>query len=117
MHETSAQKRKLRIQWKEWKWNQVPWISVCAPTTVHVRVREGGMGGKVEVEKKKKANLHLWNETAHLDVDDKQYEQQQQQQSIKEDSEWHQAVGMNDWVQFKVKETHHKSGRKILKLH
>lgn len=77
-------KKKLWIQWKEWKWNQVPWISVCAPTTVHVRVREGGMGGKVEVEKKKKANLHLWNETAHLDVDDKQYKQQQQ--SIKEDT-------------------------------
>lgn len=61
---------------KEWKWNQVPWLSVCAPT-VHVRVREGGMGGKGGGGGEKKVNLHLWNGTAHWDADDKQYKQQQ----------------------------------------
>lgn len=71
-------KRKLWMQCKEWKWNQVPWLSVCAPT-VHVKGREAGMGREVEVEveEKKKKNLHLWNETAHWDADGKQYKQRQ----------------------------------------
>lgn len=75
----TEKRKQMNAAKKEWKWNQVPWLSVCAPT-VHVWGREGGMGRKVEVEvkveEKKKKNLHLWNGAAHGKAGEKQYKQQ-----------------------------------------
>lgn len=82
------------MQWKEWKWNQVPWLSVCAPT-VHMRSREAGMGRKVEVEVKEKKE----EESSFVKWDSSLRRRWQTIQAAALDkrwrSEWHQAVGMN----------------------
>lgn len=56
----SAQRRKAMNAVKRMKVKSSTLVfCVCSNKTVHVRVREGGMGIKVEVEEKKKKALHL----------------------------------------------------------
>lgn len=114
-------KRKLWAPWKEWEWNPVPWLSVCAPT-VHVKVREAGMaerwrwrrerGRLFTCEMRRLTEMPMANNTSSGS-----WEKMRQWMTSSCRSEYNQAECskcrvMHDGVQFKDAGIHHMSGRK-----